>query len=51
MVCGYRRSPNKNDNVSADISALTLGDIHSGFERYSVQRVNNMITYMRDPGR
>lgn len=41
----------KNDNVYADISGLTLGDFHYEFERYIVQRVKDMITYMGDPGR
>ncbi|MCC5793546.1 MAG: amidohydrolase [Chromatiales bacterium] len=41
----------KNDNVYADISGLTLGDFHYEFERYMVQRVRDMITYMGDPGR
>ena len=41
----------KNDNVYADISGLTLGDFHYEFERYVVQRVKDMITYMGDPGK
>jgi len=41
----------KNDNVFADISGLTLGDFHYEFERYMVQRVRDMISYMGDPGK
>ena len=41
----------KNDNVYADISGLTLGDFSYEFERYMVQRVRDMITYMGDPGK
>jgi predicted TIM-barrel fold metal-dependent hydrolase len=41
----------KNDNVLADISGLTLGDFHYEFERYMVQRVRDMISYMGDPGK
>ena len=41
----------KNDNVYADISGLTLGDFHYEFERYVVQRVRDMISYMGDPGK
>jgi len=40
----------KNDNVYADISGLTLGDFEYEFERYTKQRVREMITYMGDPG-
>jgi len=41
----------KNDNVYADISGLVLGDFGYEFERYMVQRVKDMITYMGKPGR
>jgi predicted TIM-barrel fold metal-dependent hydrolase len=41
----------KNDNVYADISGLTLGDFHYEFERYMLQRVRDMISYMGDPAR
>jgi uncharacterized protein len=41
----------KNDNVFADISGLTLGEFHYEFERYMVQRVRDMISYMGDPGK
>lgn len=41
----------KNDNVYADISGLTLGDIQYEFERYIIQRLKDMILYMGDPGR
>lgn len=41
----------KNDNVYADISGLTLGEFHYEFERYMVQRVRDMISYMGDPGK
>jgi uncharacterized protein len=41
----------KNDNVYADISGLTLGEFHYEFERYMLQRVREMISYMGDPGR
>lgn len=41
----------KNDNVFADISGLTLGDIHYEFERYMIMRVKEMIMYMGDPGK
>lgn len=41
----------KNDNVLADISGLTLGEFHYEFERYMVQRVRDMISYMGDPGK
>jgi hypothetical protein len=40
----------KNDNVYADISGLTLGEFHYEFERYMLQRVRDMISYMGDPG-
>lgn len=40
----------KNDNVYADISGLTLGDFTYEFERYIVQRVEDMIAYMGEPG-
>lgn len=41
----------KNDNVYADISGLTLGDITDRFEAYLAHRVKEMIMYMGDPGR
>ena len=41
----------KNDNVYADISGLTLGEFHYEFERYMLQRVRDMISYMGDPAR
>ncbi len=41
----------KNDNVFADISGLTLGDFHYEFERYMLQRVRDMVSYMGDPGK
>lgn len=41
----------KNDNVYADISGLTLGEFHYEFERYMLQRVRDMISYMGDPGK
>lgn len=41
----------KNDNVYADISGLTLGDITDRFEAYLATRVKEMIMYMGDPGR
>lgn len=41
----------KNDNVYADISGLTLGDIQYEFERYMIMRVKDMIMYMGDPGK
>lgn len=41
----------KNDNVYADISGLTLGEFTYEFERYVLQRVKDMVTYMGDPGR
>ncbi|MDH3497326.1 MAG: amidohydrolase family protein [Gemmatimonadota bacterium] len=41
----------KNDNVFADISGLTLGDFSAEFERYTLQRVREMIHYMGDPSR
>lgn len=41
----------KNDNVFADFSGLTLGDFTYEFERYTLQRVKDMISYMGDPGR
>lgn len=41
----------KNDNVFADFSGLTLGDFSYEFERYMLQRVKDMISYMGDPGR
>jgi predicted TIM-barrel fold metal-dependent hydrolase len=41
----------KNDNVCADISGLTLGDFTHEFERFVVRRLQEMITYMGDPGR
>lgn len=41
----------KNDNVFADISGLTLGDIQYEFERYMIMRVKDMIMYMGDPGK
>lgn len=40
----------KNDNVYADISGLTLGDFTHEYERYMVQRVQDLILYMGDPG-
>ncbi|MCA8968326.1 MAG: amidohydrolase [Planctomycetes bacterium] len=41
----------KNDNVYADISGLTLGSFSVDFERYLVQRVKDMVTYMGEPGK
>lgn len=41
----------KNDNVYGDISGLTLGDFQSKFERYILQRITDMISYMGDPSR
>ncbi|HUH05615.1 MAG TPA: amidohydrolase family protein [Kofleriaceae bacterium] len=41
----------KNDNVYADISGLTLGEINDAFEQYLATRVKEMIMYMGDPGR
>lgn len=41
----------KNENVFADISGLTLGDFSAEFERYTLTRVRELITYMGDPGR
>ena len=40
----------KNDNVSADISGLTLGAFDYDFERYVAMRLKDMISYMGDPG-
>lgn len=36
----------KNDNVYADISGLTLGDISTDFESYMVRRLVDMIEYL-----
>jgi predicted TIM-barrel fold metal-dependent hydrolase len=41
----------KNDNVFADISGLVLGDFSYEFEKYMLQRVQDMIAYMGKPGR
>jgi hypothetical protein len=41
----------KNENVYADISGLTLGDITDRFEQYLAMRVKEMIMYMGDPGK
>lgn len=40
----------KNDNVYADFSGLVLGSFEYEFERYLLKRVEDMITYMGDPG-
>lgn len=40
----------KNDNVYADISGLSLGDIEADFEIYMIRKLKDMITYMGDPG-
>lgn len=36
----------KNDNVYADISGLTLGDISTDFESYMVRRLVDMVQYL-----
>jgi uncharacterized protein len=36
----------KNDNVYADISGLTLGDISSDFEEYMVKRLVDMVKFL-----
>lgn len=41
----------KNDNVFADFSGLVLGDFTYEFERYLMQRVEDLIAYMGDPGK
>jgi predicted TIM-barrel fold metal-dependent hydrolase len=41
----------KNDNVYGDISGLTLGDFQSKFERYMLQRITDMLSFMGDPAR
>lgn len=41
----------KNDNVYADVSGLTLGEISARFEAYMAKRLHEMIAYMGDPGK
>lgn len=41
----------KNDNVYADISGLVLGEFTYEFERYTAQRLKDLIAYMGDPGK
>lgn len=39
----------KNDNVLADISGLTLGRFEAEFEKLTLERMKEMISYMGDP--
>lgn len=41
----------KNDNVYADISGLSLGDVELAFEEHVLHQVKDAIRYMGDPGR